>query len=188
MEKMKVRDLMIPTERFPRISDSATFYEALVALESAQKKYLSGESEQRILLVEDGEGKVIGKLSPIDLLRGLETNYNRMDAQKILTRFGLDYTWKSMQEDYDLWGNPFEDLCRKAVGLRIKDFIKAPSKGQCVGVDDTLVRCFHLFVMNRHDALVVLDGDEIVGLLRFSDVYRRASQVMKECAVETALP
>lgn len=188
MENKKVRDLMIQTEKFPRISDSATFYEALLALESAQKKYLSGESEQRILLVEDGEGKIMGKLSPIDLLRGLETNYHRMDTQKILSRFGLDYIWKSMQEDYGLWGNPFEDLCRKAAGIRIKDFIEAPPEGQCVSIEDTLVKCFHRFVMNRHDALFVLSGDEIVGLLRFSDVYRRASRVMKECAVETALP
>jgi len=188
MENMKVRDLMIPTEKFPRISCSATFYEALMALESAQKKYLSGESEQRILLVEDEEGKVMGKLSPIDLLRGLETNYNRMDTQKILSRFGLDYIWKSMQEDYQLWGNPFEDLCRKAGGLRIKNFIKSPPEGQRVSVDDTLVKCFHLFVMNRHDALVVLRGDEIVGLLIFSDVYKRAAEIMKECVIEPPGP
>jgi len=185
MENMKVRDLMVQAEKFPSISDSATFYEALVALESAQKKYLSGESEQRILLVKDDKGKVTGKLSPIDLLRGLETNYLRMDTQKILSRFGLDYIWKSMQEDYNLWGNPFEDLCRKAAGLRIKSFITAPPEGQCVHVNDTLVKCFHRFVMNRHDALFVLEGDEIVGLLRFSDIYRRASRIMKECAIET---
>jgi len=188
MEKMNVRDLMILKERFPRIADSATFYEALMALESAQEKYLAGEAEQRILLVEDAEGKIMGKLSPIDLLRGLETNYNRMDTQKILSRFGLDYIWKSMQEDYGLWGNPFDDLCRKAAGLRIRDFIKPLPEGQCVRVDETLVKCFHLFVMNRHDALFVLEGDEIVGLVRFSDVYRKASRMMKECFVETSQP
>jgi hypothetical protein len=186
MENIKVTDLMIPIDRFPKISGSATFYEALKALESAQQKYLSGESDQRILLVEDGEGKIMGKLSPIDLLRGLETNYHRMDTQKILSRFGLDYIWKSMQEDYNLWGDPFENLCRKAVTLRIKDFIEPPPQGQCVSIDDTLIKCFHRFVMNRHDALFVFQGDNIVGLLRFSDVYRRASQAMKECSVETA--
>jgi len=181
MEHMKVRDLMIPIDRFPRISDTATFYEGLTALERAQEKYLSGESKQRILLVEDKDGKIIGKLSPIDLIRGLETNYNRMDAQNILNRFGLGYLWKSMQEDYHLWENPFKDLCLKAVNLRIKDFFKPPQEGQCVDVDDSLAKCFHLFVMNRHDALVVLEGDRIVGLLRFSDLYKKAAQAMKEC-------
>jgi hypothetical protein len=183
METMKVRDLMVPVGKFPRISDNATFYEGLTALEDAQKKYLSGESEQRILLVEDGNGKIIGKLSPIDLIRGLETSYNRMDTRNILNRFGLEYIWKSMQEDYHLWENPFRDLCRKAADLRIRDFFKPPQEGQSVGVDDSLVKCFHLFVMNRHDALLVFDGDDMVGLLRFSDVYKKAAQTMKECRI-----
>jgi Mg2+/Co2+ transporter CorC len=183
MENMKVRDLMIPTEKFPRISESATFYEGLRALEAAQERYLSGESEQRILLVEDADGKVIGKLSPIDLIRGLETTYNRLDTQNILQRFGLGYIWKSMQEDYHLWENPFRDLCRKAADLHIRDFFRPPEKGQRVHADDGLARCFHLFVMNRHDALVVFDGDDIIGLLRFSDVYQKAAQTMKECQI-----
>jgi len=46
-------------------------------LETAQKRYLAGECRQRILLVEDEMEKIMGKLSPMDLLRGLETNYNR---------------------------------------------------------------------------------------------------------------
>jgi len=114
MEKLTVRDLMVPTDKFPKISESAGFYEAFVALETAQEKYLSGKSEQRILLVEDEAGKIIGKLSPIDLLRGLETNYSRLDAEKTLTHFGLPHIWKSIQEDYHLWESPFKDLCRKA--------------------------------------------------------------------------
>ena len=183
MENMQVRDLMVAIVKFPRISEAASFYEGLTALERAQEKYLSGESEQRILLVEGNDGKIIGKLSPIDLIRGLETSYNRMDAQNILTRFGLGYIWKSMQDDYHLWENPFKDLCRKAVNLRIRDFFKPPLEGQCVHVDDSLAKCFHLFVMNRHDALVVFEGDDIVGLLRFSDVYKKAAQTMKECTI-----
>ncbi len=183
MEKMKVRDLMVPTDRFPKISSLATFSEALEALENAQKKYLSGESKQRILLVEDDERKVIGKLSPIDLIRGLETNYAKVDIEKTLDRFGLHYMWKSMEENYRLWENPFRELCRKAAEVRINDFIKAPSEGQSVGVDDSLIKCFHLFVMNRHDALFVVEGDKIIGLLRFSDLYKKATRIMKECSI-----
>jgi hypothetical protein len=53
MENLTVRDLMVPADKFPKISERASFYEALAALESAQDKYLSGKSEQRILLVEN---------------------------------------------------------------------------------------------------------------------------------------
>jgi predicted transcriptional regulator len=88
-----------------------------------------------------------------------------------------------MQKDYNLWENPFKDLCRKATGVKIKDFLKPPTEGQSVRTQDTLAKCFHLFVMNRHDSLFVYEGDKIVGLLRFSDVYKKVSQTMKECGL-----
>ncbi|MGD9730627.1 MAG: CBS domain-containing protein [Desulfamplus sp.] len=185
MENMKVRDLMVLADRFPKISDSADYFEALSALESANEKYLSGESEQRILLVENEKGKVIGKLSPIDLFRGLETNYSRVNYEETLANFGLDYIWKSMEKDYNLWENPFKELCHKAKDIQIKDFIRVPpSKGQSIGADDTLVKCFHLFVMNRHDALFVFEHDNIIGILTFSDLFKKTSQIMKECGVK----
>lgn len=52
MEKMKVGDLMVTTDRFPKLPDDTTFFDALVALEKAQVKYLAGQSEQRILLMK----------------------------------------------------------------------------------------------------------------------------------------
>jgi len=39
---------------------------------------------------------------------------------------------------------------------------------------------FHLFVVGRHDSLFVKDGEKIVGLLRFSDVYGIA-ETMRQC-------
>lgn len=186
MEKMKVRDLMILIDKFPRISQHATFYEAVMILEAAQEKFLAGKVPQRIVVVEDDQGGVMGKISPIDLLRGLETNYNRINTEKTLSRFGFSYIWKSMQTDYNLWENPFKDLCRKAQEVQVKDIVKPPSQGQTVGPEDTLAKCFHLFVMNRHDALFAVEGGRIAGLLRFSDVYKKASAVMKECGVESS--
>ena len=120
-----------------------------------------------------------------DLLRGLETNYSRIVAEKTLSRYGFGNIWKTIQEDYNLWGDPFHDLCRKAAQVQIQDFLKGPSEGQTVGVDDLMARCFHLFVMNRHDSLFVVDGDRIVGLLRFSDVYREVVREMKECRIDS---
>ena len=186
MENLKVHDLMVPIDKFPKISSTARFYEALAILETAQKKYLAGEAEQRIVMVEDEEGNIIGKISPIDLLRGLETNYNRVNTKKVLSRFDLSFVWESLKKDYRLWENPFKDLCRKAEDVRVKDFIKPPSEEQSVGVADSMPKCFHLFVMNRHDALFVFDNDRIVGLLRFSDVYKEVSKTMNACQMKTS--
>lgn len=64
MEKMKVRDLMRPIEEFPSISSQATFMEAAEALAEADKHFLAGRATQRILLVYDKAGKIVGKTSP----------------------------------------------------------------------------------------------------------------------------
>ncbi len=183
MEKMKVRDLMVTTDQFPKISADANFYDALVALETAQEKYLAGKAKQRILLVGDKDGKIISKISPIDLMRGLEKQYSEINIADIIRRSGLTYIWTSMQNDFRLWEDPFKDLCRKAIEVKIENFIKPPVEGQTVGTEDKLSKCFHLFVMNRHDSLFVVEDDDIIGLLRFSDVYKKMSKTMKECAI-----
>jgi len=53
MEKMKVKELMRPVTEFPTISSSATFKEAVEALEKAQEAFRSGKATQRILMVQD---------------------------------------------------------------------------------------------------------------------------------------
>ena len=185
MEKIRVRELMVPSASFPKISNRATLHETLLALESAQEKFLAGQAEQRILLVEDDKGKVAGKISPLDLLRGLETNYARMQPEEAVSQFGFDYIWKSMRSDLHLWEDPFRDLCRKADTIRVRDFIRVPDKGHLVTQDDRLAKCFHLFVMTRHDSLFVVEDDEIIGMLKFSDVYRLASRTIRECGCRT---
>jgi len=186
MEKMNVRELMVPTDRFPKISCEAPFYDALLTLEETQKKYLAGESDQRILLVEDEDGKVVGKISPIDLIRGLEPNYEKIEVGQDLARFGLGYTLTSMRQQYRLWQTPFSDLCRKARDVKIKDFIhKASVEERAVQADDSLAKAFDWFVMGRHDSLFVFEGKKLVGLLRFSDVYKKVSNTMKECGLKT---
>jgi hypothetical protein len=181
MEKMKVRDLMVSADKFPKISDKTSLFDALSALEKAQEEYLSQKAEQRTLLVENEKKQIIGKISPIDLFKGLEKNYNKVNVEETLDKFGLKYIWNAMRKDYNLWESPFKDLCRKAGDVQVKDFVNIPGEGQIVDVEDTLAKCFHLFVVNRHDALFVLEDDQFAGLLRFSDVYKAVSRTMKEC-------
>jgi predicted transcriptional regulator len=181
MDKMKVRELMVPTDRFPKISDNASLFDALSALEKAQEAFLSGKAEQRIMLVEDEKNQIIGKISPIDLFKGLEKNYNKVNVEETLDKFGLKYIWTAMRKDYNLWESPFKDLCRKAGDVHVKDFVNIPGEGQTIDVEDSLSKSFHLFVVNRHDTLFVMEKNQFVGLLRFSDVYSQVSQTMKEC-------
>jgi len=182
MEKMKVRDLMQPTEQFPRISSQATFMEAVVALEEADRQFQAGRASQRILLVYDEAGKIMGKMSPMDVVQGLEPNYENIDALKSMTHYHLaPSVVDSMKEEMLLWHRPLTELCSKATSVKIENFIKLPTPDHMVQADAKMDKAFHLFVVGRHDSLFVKDGEEIVGVIRFSDVYRKIVQTMREC-------
>ncbi len=183
MEEKKVKDMMIPDKEFPAISADATLTEALIALEQAQAAFASGAAKQRILLVKDEKGVVIGKLSPIDLSRGLEPGYKDLDERlKSFTRFGVGYLIKPLKEQYWLWSKPFSELCKKALNVKVKDFMKQPDENRNIAPGDTLNEALHLFVTGSHDSLFVVENGAVIGLLRFSDIYRMISNSVKSCS------
>jgi hypothetical protein len=182
MEKMKVSELMRPVSDFPRISNQATFMEAVDALEKAQQAFSSGKAPQRILLVYDEAGQIVGKLSPMDFMQGLEPNYDKIDSLKTVSHYRLAQgTLEAMKEQFRLWQEPLAELCKKAYTVKIANFVKMPSPDHMVKAEDKMDDAFHLFVVGRHDSLFVKEGEKIVGLIRFSDVYKKIAQTMREC-------
>lgn len=183
MQGMTIRDLMTPKDAFPRISSQATLNEAIQALRRAQEAFLSGKQKQRILLVEDQNGVVLGKLSPMDVVRGLEPRYDKIDSIQEHIRYGVPHIVQSMKDDFRLWHEPLTDLCRKAGKIKIETFLNKPDPNHSVSIDDELDKAFHLFVTTRHDSLYVMDGEIIIGLLRFSDVYTAICEVATACNI-----
>lgn len=182
MEKMKVPELMRPLDEFPSISNKATFMEAVEALEKADLEFKAGKALQRILLVYDGTGKVVGKMSPMDVVQGLEPDYLNIDTPKSTSYYRLMQTVReSAQKELRLWQDPLKELCNKAYVVKIQDFIKIPTPDHMVRIDDKMEEVLHLFVVERHDSLFVQDEENIVGLLLFSDLYKKISEAMKAC-------
>lgn len=176
-----VKDLIVPIARFPRISDTATFSGAVMALERAQDEFLSGKREQRVMLVTDSDNKVVGKLSPLDVIRGLEPNYDKLvDEQMSVYVEKFDYVIQPMKEQTTMWSNPLDDLCARAKDVLVKDFILPLKSSQIIDQDANLNDAFHRFVMFRHDSLFVMDGRKLAGLLCFADVYREITRRIKE--------
>ena len=184
MEKIKVKELMRPISEFPCISSKTTLIDAIDALEKADEAFRAGKASQRILLVYDTVGKIIGKISPMDVVQGLEPNYDKIDRVKEIPRYSHSIPnsmLESMREQLRLWQKPLDELCKKAYGIRIEKFIKLPTPDHMVKADDKMDTAFHQFVVGRHDSLFVKDGEEIVGLIRFSDVYRKIKETMRAC-------
>jgi hypothetical protein len=92
----------------------------------------------------------------------------------------FDYVIQPMKDQAMLWAKPLDDLCTTAKDVLVKDFIQAPKAHQVIDQEATLNNAFHRFVMFKHDSLFVMDGKKLVGLLRFSDVYREIGRKIKD--------
>lgn len=181
MEKLKVRDFMVSVADFPRISEETTFSEAVLALEKHFDEFMAGKAKQRITLVHDAQNRILGKLTPMDVLRGLEPEYDKIiDPAKHSLASEVDYVVETMAGQAILWAKPFDDLCSTAQYVKVANLFTRPSENRTVQVEDSLNLAFHRFVMGRYDSLFVKEQGKLVGLLCFSDVYREVCRRIKD--------
>jgi hypothetical protein len=184
MEATKVKDLMVPLGEYTCVPDSATLFEAVVALEEAQKRAEGQPFPPRAVLVCDKDNRILGKLSQVDILRSLEPKYGKIDDLKGVSGFGLsaDYV-RSMIDTYDLWKAPLMDLCRKAADIKVGAVVKGPLEHELIDQEASLNRAVHQLIVGQHQSLLVTSQGNVVGILRLTEVYREVSDRMKACKV-----
>ena len=186
METMIVKDLMVPLDEYATVSEEATLYEAVMALEKAHEELDRSRYQylHRAVLVYDKNKRIVGKMSQLDALRALEPKYADMGDSQTLSRagFSLDFL-KSMVERHSLWDEPLKDICRKAIDRKVKHYMHTPTEGEFIKEDASLNEAIHLLVMGHHQSLLVTRGEDIVGILRMTDVFKEAFQRMKACEI-----
>lgn len=181
-EEIRVRDLMVPLEEYATVSEEATLYEAVVALEEAQRSFDQSRDRHRAILVLNKQGKVVGKLSQHDVIRGLEPSYDRIGDFRGSSRMGFSPEFiRSLLKNYALWEKPLREICRKAAEIKVKDIYYTPTKGEFVREEDTLNTAIHQLIVGHHQSLLVTRGQEVVGILRLSDVFRAVCRMIMEC-------
>jgi CBS domain-containing protein len=182
MQSIKVGELMVPLAEYATVSEEATLNEAVFALEEAQK-HVNGEREKyRAVLVLDSKGRVVGKVDQWTVLWAIEPRYKQVGDLRETSRYGFSPDFlRSMIESYGLWRKPLDGLCRKAADIRVKDIMHAPSEAEYVAEDASLDTAIHLLVMGHHQSLLVSRGEDIVGILRLSDVFKKVCDNIKAC-------
>ena len=182
METLTVKDLMVPLSGYATVSEDATLCEAVKALKEAQKNFDQTRDRHRAILITDKNNRIVGKLSQLDVIRALEPKYLNIDNPQSLTRFGFsqDYLKYTLKEHH-LWENALDDICKKAAKLIVKTFMYAPTEGEYVKEDTSLEEAIHQLVMGRHQSLLVTRGEDIVGILRLTDVFREISDKISSC-------
>jgi CBS domain containing-hemolysin-like protein len=90
---------------------------------------------------------------------------------------------KSLMEHHQLWQAALQDICSKAADRKVKTFMVAPSEGEFVDESASLDEAIHQLVMGRHQSILVLDQNKIIGILRLTDVFETVSNIMRQCPI-----
>lgn len=175
-----VKDHMVSVNRFAKISDTATFSGAVMALECAHDDYLAGKREQEILLVTDGEGRVIGKLSPNDMVRALTSAAVNDSGGAFRGVYMVDaLAVEDMTSKGVHWTYPLEENCERVKDHQIQHFITLPDSTEIIGPEENLNSALHRFSNYNHEILFVMESHIILGIIRFSDMFKIVAKLTK---------
>jgi CBS domain-containing protein len=181
VQAMKVREMMVPLEEYAAVSETATMFDAVVALEKAQREFDQSRYRHRAILVLDDQKNVVGKVSQLDLLKALEPNLDKTLDTGTLGRTGVNLDFIESISRQGFSGQPLDDLCRKAGELSVRDFMYSPLAGEFIGEDASLNEAVHRLIVGQHHSLLVTRGKEIVGVLRLTDVFKLVSERVLAC-------
>lgn len=184
MKLLKVKDIMVPTSEYTTISMDATLYEAMKVLGNAQAEFNQTRSKHRAILVLGSNNQVVGKLSQIDVLRGLEPGYRDVKPPAELRHWALSKeTITNMMKDLQLWQTPLKDICKKADSIYVRDIMYTPAEGEYVSQRASLDEAIHQLVIGHHQSLLVVEDNNVTGILRLTDVFNSLIEVVNECEI-----
>jgi CBS domain-containing protein len=180
MKDVAVRELMVPLKAYATVSDEATLLEAVRALEQAQTGFNKGRYRHRAILVLDKNDKVVGKLSMMDIIKAVEPDDTKSLHGARLSRFGINGGYiDELIERYDFWNQPLDALCKVAGKRKVTGIMYTPTKGEYVPADASMQEAIHRLVLGHHHSLLVTEGEEIVGVLRLTDMFDSICQSMR---------
>lgn len=182
-----VKDLMVPLSEYATVTEGATLFDAVMALENAQEEFDTDHSKyhHRAVVVLDKEGRVIGKLSQLNVLRALEPKDEQIIKVQEINQFGFSPKFvTNLREQYRRAGISLADMCTNAAKMKVKDYMKTPSEGEYVEENTPLDTAIYQLVTGLHLSLLVTRNKEIIGVLRMSDVFAAVFHAMKESGLE----
>ena len=181
MDETKIRNLMIPLDEYATVDQDANLYDIVKALKKAQSSLEQDKHKHRAVLVIGAKAKVVGKISQIDILRGLEPGYKKI-GQGRFAHYGISREdIKTMMQGYQLWSGPLDALCENATAVKARDIMHSPAEGEYLDAGATLGQALHQLVVCHEQSLLVTQEDAVIGILRLTDVFATIAQALENC-------
>lgn len=185
MKSLKIKDILVPVNKYATVYDDATFFDAVQALAKSQTESDHSNDKHPAVLVLDQEDNVIGKISQIDVIRSLEPKYNNIENFPELNHWALSKeTANKMLMELQLWQKPLKDICKISSSNNAIDVMHTPEDGEYVNINGSLDEAVNQLVIGHHHSLLVTDDDNrVVGVLRLNDIFRSIVEIIDQCTV-----
>ena len=171
-EEKKVKDLMVPIDYFTTLNEEQTIKEAVQKLQESLNTTTSTsrimETRHRSVLVFDVKGKVKGILNIRDLLEGMMPAY--LSAPKPSMADSIQYSPM-------FWRGMFTREVKQLASRRIKE-IMSPAPLTIDG-EANLMEAAYVIFTNKIIRLVVMRGDEVIGVIREQDLFFEMERILK---------
>ncbi len=181
IDRITVRDLMIPLGQYPVISTEATLLDAVLALLEAQEALGPERQPHRAVLVADKSNRIVGKIGQLTLLKSLEPHVDLAGDEDRLARAGVSpdllTTVKKHARDLEL---NLSDICAHASAIRAKDVMVRTTHS--IEADFSLADAVHRLVQWQQLSLLVTEGSQVVGIIRLSDLFELIVDKIREQA------
>jgi CBS domain-containing protein len=173
-----VKDIMLSLDQYATVPGEATLREALQALDRAQLGLTQDRHYHRAILVMDRKNRIVGKLSHWAILRALEPRLLKRDDLTSLSRAGLSADFiEAMQHDLSSITGSLKQMCRTAASIKAKDAMVP--LGESVDENERLIVAIHGMVLHHVQSMLVSRDDDIVGILRLTDVFEEVANSIR---------
>ena len=177
-----VKDLMVPISDYATISEGSSFLEALLALETPDVDLGKPIHPHWVVLVLDSDEKVVGKLSQIDMLRALEPRTKDVENIDRLKEYGFSTGFiTQLREGLRLDATSIENVysSSQVLQMKVEDFMKELGDIDFIDENTSLATAAHQMSVRRRLSMLVTRDDDVVGILKMSDVFAAVINAVK---------
>jgi len=172
---IRIRDFMIPVDRYPSVRDNATLREAVAVIENAQLEVELRKSLPRALLVFDGIHVLVGTVRRSDILRGLEPRFlvsTPLEYRRKLFDVAVDPNLAELSFDRVIQG------IREQADRPVSDVMQPIQS--ILSADDHLMKAVYEMVSYDLTLIPVVDGKNLVGVVRSVDAFHQVARLLRQ--------
>ncbi len=178
MKEILVKDVMIPIANYVTVKPENHLPGLLRAIE--KKRQAEEGHAHRDAIVIDDSGRFVGKVTMIDIFRALDSGFRKVDSERG-EQFLTDHFVQKAVRELNLWLDPVETVCQRGSKVTVGEAMHKPEDSEFIQEDDSLEKALSYYVMGVHQPLIVKNGDDVTGVLRFGDLFEVVHKRLLAC-------